>query len=369
MSKDLVTKLKEQTTATKPISIEDLIRQSAKELGKALPSHMNPERLVRIALTSLRLTPKLYKCDPMSFVGALFQSAQLGLEPSVGGQAYIIPYWSSKIGRFMAQFQVGYPGYIEMFYRHKNSMSLQMETVHKNDFCEYDLGKNEMSHKPPLFGQDRGPVTGFYMVAQLRDGGRIVKVLSKEDALAHGRRYSKCFDQKTQQFDPSTPWATEPDAMCMKTVLLKGMKLVPKSIEIQRAIGMDGTVKTKVSLDMAEVPSLEAPWEPQDEPAKTPPTQDVDEGSKSGGGEAKWYEETIIIRDIQFRISKNKGKDYMEIETDKGTFTKWGPAGSDSEKRLAEAKIRGEKVRVKVKEQGRFKNIETIIEIIREEQK
>ncbi len=367
MSKELVTKLKEQTAVTKPISIEDMIRQSAKELGKALPSHMRPERIIQIYLSSLRLTPKLYKCDPMSFIAALFQSAQLGLEPNVGGQAYIIPYWSTKFDRFMAQFQIGYPGYMEMFYRHQNSMSLQMETVHKNDFCEYDLGKNEMSHKPPLFGQDRGPVTGFYMVAQLKDGGRIVKVLSKEDAMAHGRRYSKCFDHKTQKFDPSTPWATEPDAMCMKTVLLKGMKLVPKSIEIQKAIGMDGTVKTKVSLDMAEIPSLEAPWEPQDGSAKPP--QNGNEGDKSGQPEAKWYEETITIRDIRFKVSKNKGKDYMEIETDKGTFTKWGPAGSDSEKRLAEAKIRGEKVRVKVKEQGRFKNIETIIEIIKEEVK
>ena len=128
---------------------------------------------------------------------------------------------------------------------------------------------------------------------------------------------------------------------------------------------LDGTTKTKVSLDMADVPSLEAPWEPQDEPAKAP--QNSQGGGKSGDGEAKWYEETITIRDIKFMVSKNKGKDYMEIETDKGTFTKWGPAGSDSENKLAEAKIRGDKVRVKVKEQGRFKNIETIIEIIKEE--
>ena len=76
----------------RPQDIRTLIQKSAVELGKALPSHMNPERLVRIALTTLRLNPELYNCSPESFLGALFQSAQLGLEPNIEGQAYILPF-------------------------------------------------------------------------------------------------------------------------------------------------------------------------------------------------------------------------------------------------------------------------------------
>ena len=88
-----VTKLKAQVIENRQKSkpIEELINKSLKELGKAVPSCMSAERLARIAFTTIRLNPKLADCTPESFLGALFQSAQLGLEPNVEGQAYIIP--------------------------------------------------------------------------------------------------------------------------------------------------------------------------------------------------------------------------------------------------------------------------------------
>ena len=49
-----------------------------KKLEKAVPSCMSAERLARIAVTTIRLNPKLAECTPQSFLGALFQSAQLG---------------------------------------------------------------------------------------------------------------------------------------------------------------------------------------------------------------------------------------------------------------------------------------------------
>ena len=113
----------EQRQKAKPI--EELIQKSLNELGKAVPSCMNAERLVRIALTTIRLNPKLTECTPESFLGALFQSAQLGLEPNVEGQAYILPYLNNKkitgedgkikwVKVLEAQFQIGYKGYIEL---------------------------------------------------------------------------------------------------------------------------------------------------------------------------------------------------------------------------------------------------------------
>ena len=123
-----VAKAKEAAaTAKAPVRIEDLIQQSAKQLQMALPSHMRPERIVRIALTTLRMTPKLYECNIHSFLAALFQAAQLGLEPNVLGEAYIIPY--NVRGQLMAQFQVGYMGLIKLFWNHQNAASLQVETV------------------------------------------------------------------------------------------------------------------------------------------------------------------------------------------------------------------------------------------------
>jgi recombination protein RecT len=59
--------------------------------------------------------------------------------------------------------------------------------------------------------------------------------------MAHGRQHSKTFDAKTGQFYPASPWAKEPDAMCLKTVLIQLAKLLPLSIELQRAISADET--------------------------------------------------------------------------------------------------------------------------------
>ena len=145
-----VAKLKAQVIENrqKAKPIEILIQKSLEELGKAVPSCMSAERLVRIALTTIRLYPKLAECTPESFLGALFQSAQLGLEPNVEGQAYIIPYKNSKktidpdtgkvkwIKVSEAQFQIGYKGYIELFYRHGAADYIDMHTVYENDLFE-----------------------------------------------------------------------------------------------------------------------------------------------------------------------------------------------------------------------------------------
>lgn len=250
----------------KPLTIQQMIESSSKELGRALPAHMRPERIVRIALTTLRVNPKLYQCDPHSFLAALFQCAQLGLEPNIEGQAYIIPYntnvktatgWEKKL---CAQFQVGYKGFVELFWRHQNSLSLQMETVHKHDVdngnFSFDLGANVLKHTPDMFTQ-RGEVVGYYAVAQLKGGGTAIKVMSKDEVTTHAKRFSKCWDSKAGKFMDDTPWASHFDAMAKKTVLIQLMKLLPKSIEIQRALAMDETVKFKVDADMVAVPPAE----------------------------------------------------------------------------------------------------------------
>src|SRR6266481_4439279 len=83
------------TEAPKQKGLRELIEDSAKELARALPAHLNAERLTRIALTCIRLNPELSRCTPESFLGALFTAAQLGVEP-VAGRAYLIPFFNSK---------------------------------------------------------------------------------------------------------------------------------------------------------------------------------------------------------------------------------------------------------------------------------
>lgn len=253
--------------------IEQLIQSSLKELGKALPTHLNAERIVRIALTTLRLNPKLSECTPESFLGALFQAAQLGLEPNVEGQAYINPYLNSKkitdengkikwIKVLEAQFQIGYKGYIELFYRHKVAEYIDTHAVHENDIFDYEYGTNSYLKHCPKF-KDRGDVIAYYAVAKLKDSGSVFKVMSKDACIEHGKVHSKCFDKETQSFDKNSSWFKFPDAMCKKTVIIQLAKLLPKSIELQKAFAMDDTTKSKLDVDMFNIKD-ETNWDEEE---------------------------------------------------------------------------------------------------------
>ena len=280
-----VTKLKNKviSTETKKVDMATFIRNQIDELGKALPSFMTPERFVRIAVTSMRLNPKLAECTQMSILGALFQSAQLGLEPNIEGQAYLIPYNNSKqivdpdtgrkkwVKRYECQFQIGYKGYIELFYRHGAALTLDMHTVYENDIFEYSYGTNPyLKHCPVL--KDRGEPVAYYAVATLRNGGSIFKVMSKDECVEHGKTHSKCYITRewddrsktyvpvTPHFEASSPWAKDLNAMCKKTVLIQLAKLLPKSVELQKALAMDNTTKSVIQADMFAIPD-ETNWD------------------------------------------------------------------------------------------------------------
>lgn len=95
---------------------------------KALPSVITPERFTRMVLTALSSTPKLQTCTPQSFLGAMMQAAQLGVEPNTPlGQAYLIPYGN------VCQFQLGYKGLMDLAYRSGEVSSIQAHEVHEND--------------------------------------------------------------------------------------------------------------------------------------------------------------------------------------------------------------------------------------------
>lgn len=225
-------------------AIQKLINQQTAELSRALPKHMSAERLVRIALTCCRTTPKLLECTKESFLGALFTSAQLGIEP-VAGRAYILPFvnrrkvdnrWYSVLE---AQFILGYPGIMELFFRHDKSLMLSWAEVHERDEFDYQFGTDSfLIHRPAKSG-DRGAVTHYWVMATLQGNAKPFWVMSREECLNHGKQHSKTYDKEKSRFYDSSPWVTSEDAMCLKTVFMQLRKLLPLSIELQRALGAD----------------------------------------------------------------------------------------------------------------------------------
>lgn len=130
------------------MSIPDMVKALAPELKKALPSAITPERFTRIALSALNNTPQLQQCTPMSFIAALLNAAQLGLEVNTPlGLAYLIPYKNK--GQLECQFQIGYKGLITLAYRNGNMQTIQAQTVYENDEFEfeYSVSRRTISSK------------------------------------------------------------------------------------------------------------------------------------------------------------------------------------------------------------------------------
>lgn len=230
---------------SKNMTMPDMVRAMMPEIKKALPTVLTPERFTRIALSALNNTPALQQCTPMSFLAALMNAAQLGLEPNTPlGQAYLIPYKNK--GTMECQFQIGYKGLIDLAYRNGQMQTIQAQCVYENDFFEYEFGlEPKLVHRPAY--SDRGELVYFYGIFRTVNGGFGFHVMSKADMDQYARNYSKAFDSSY------SPWKTNYEEMAKKTVIKQALKYAPIKTDFQRAISTDETIKKELSDDMFSV--------------------------------------------------------------------------------------------------------------------
>lgn len=232
-------------------TLRDTINRMSGEIAKALPSVITPERFTRIILSAISTTPKLAECTPASFLGAMMQAAQLGLEANTPlGQAYLIPRWSSKKKVNECNFQIGYKGMIDLAYRSGQVSTIGAYTVYEHDEFSYSLGLNpDIKHVPAM--ENRGDPVAFYAVVKMKDGGFAFDVMSIQDVREHAQKFSESVKNGT-----FSPWQTNFDEMAKKTVLKRALKYCPMKSDFVRAVTMDDTVKTDISDDMSLVPPV-----------------------------------------------------------------------------------------------------------------
>lgn len=240
-----------------PKSIKGWILAMRPQIEKALPSVITADRFSRMALTAIQTNPQLVDCTPESFCGAMMQAAQLGLEPNTPlGQAYLIPFKNGKKNVTEAQFQLGYKGLISLAHRSGDFRNIEAHTVFEGDDFEYEYGlEPKLYHKPAL--TNRGEPIAYYAVYNLVNGGFGFEVMSHEDVVAHRSRYSKA-----RGF---SPWESAFDEMAKKTVLKKVLKYAPISVEFQKGVAADNTIKTEIAEDMVDMPAQEIEVEIVDE--------------------------------------------------------------------------------------------------------
>ncbi len=214
-----------------------------KQIALALPKHVTAERLSRVAITEINRVPELKKCDQLSFLGAIMQCAQLGLEPSNGlGQAYLLPFKNNKKGITECQFIIGYRGMIDLARRSGQMVSLSAFAVYEKDHFDYELGLNPTIKHKPSFEADRGALIFVYAVANLKDGGVQFEVMSKAQV-------DKVKAQSKAAGSTYSPWSTHYEEMAKKTVIRRLFKYLPVSVEMTKAVTYDELAEAGVSQD------------------------------------------------------------------------------------------------------------------------
>ena len=237
----------------KPKTIEDYLKQMAPAMSQALPKHMDVDRLMRLTMTTIRTTPELRKADVGSLLGGVMQAAQLGLEPGLLGQCYLLPFKNNKKGITEVQFIVGYKGMIDLARRSGHIQSIYAHAVYANDDFEYELGLDPKLKHTPSMDADKGEYIGSYAVAHFKDGGYQMEFMPKAEI------------EKRRNASPGarskySPWNNYYEEMANKTVIRHMWKYLPISVEIQQAVAHDeGTARSIKDITPNDDIFLEAP--------------------------------------------------------------------------------------------------------------
>lgn len=213
---------------------------------------MAPERFMQLAVQLCESTPALLKCEPMSVIGSMLEACSVGLSlDPVLNQAHVLPY------KGKGKLIVGYRGIMSLARRGGGVKDIYARVARKGDLFEEGGGTDPyIIHKaPPL--EERGPVykadsaiIGAYAVAELREGGRVFKVLDMEDIKAARacaqtqnvwNKYleAQCCKTAVRRLEPWLPLQADALAIVRREDLMEAGAEVPPTEEELREVDIE----------------------------------------------------------------------------------------------------------------------------------
>lgn len=229
------------TPQSKEVSVIDTVYQALDHMQPkfkaALPTHIDPKKFTRVAITAIQHSPDLQdiaKQSPaarQSIYNACSRAAADGLMPD--GREGAIVAFNKKVGdnkyEKHAQWMPMVEGLRKMVRNSGEITNLSVQVVHENDHFDYQLGDQEfIVHKPAL--KNRGKIIGAYSIATLKDGEKSREFMDIDQIEAIKAR------SKTAKFGP---WVTDYSEMARKTVFRRHYKSLPKSTDLDSVIEHD----------------------------------------------------------------------------------------------------------------------------------
>ncbi len=214
-------------------------------LKAACAKHLTPERLLRVVGAAISRNPGLLECTKESFFVAVSCCGQLGLEPNLLGDAYLVPFNNRKTGKKEVQFMPGYRGLVNLARRSGEISTIYAEVVKEGDEFQYELGDTpRIYHKPSMKDGERRGILYVYAVAKLKDGG-IQRVVMSSAEVEGIRKRSRAANDG--------PWVTDYDEMAKKTALRRLSKLLPMTVEFADAVEREIEADMDISASVVSV--------------------------------------------------------------------------------------------------------------------
>lgn len=202
-------------------------------------------RFIASISSAVATNPSLQECDAGTILSGALLGESLNLSPSPQlGQYYLVPFKDSKRGCKVAQFQLGYKGYIQLAIRSGQYKKLNVLAIKKGELVKYDPLNEEIEVNLIEDEEERenAETIGYYAMFEYTNGFRKSLYWSKSKMDKHALKYSKGYAAHKGY----TFWEKDFDGMAYKTML---RQLISKwgimSIDMQQAVEKDmATINT-----------------------------------------------------------------------------------------------------------------------------
>jgi recombination protein RecT len=295
--------------------IRQNLQAMAPEFQAALPKHISVEKFTRTAMTAIQSNPDLQEAERRSLFGAIVKLAQDGLLPD-GREAAIVIFNTKNRGGGWDKKAQAMPMIAGILKKIRNSGDVAKVSAHvvcENDEFVWHLGFDEdVTHNPPPLDQPRGRIIGTYATAVLKDGERLLEVMSLEE-IERVRAVSRSKDKG--------PWVDWFGEMARKTVMRRLSKRLPMSTDLDDPFERDDTLNhvdtPVISMAAPEPVSRLDALEQHIQAEHDPDTGEVIEegGDQSNTGEGPDLANAIadieaaeIIADVNARLAEYEGQ-------------------------------------------------------------
>jgi len=211
------------TTLSPVAAFSKTLERMKPQMALALPKHMSADRMARLALTAFSTNKALQNCKTDTILASLMTATQLGLEPGINGQGYLIPYKDT------CTFVPGWKGLVDLVAR-AGRATVWTGAVYDGDKFEYQLGDAPFCRHQPGDGGEE--FTHVYAIGRVKDAQMpVIEVWTRGKVKKHLQQYNKVGGRHYALASESNM-----EMYARKVALLQVLKYMPSSIELANAI-------------------------------------------------------------------------------------------------------------------------------------